>query len=129
MNTDTNSTNLSISAILREAANYIARNGWFQEEHFGPSKHRSKPPACALGAISQVIDGGLSTVWSFGAENLDRSVYLQAEEALADHLGIPIDGDYTIGHWNDEPWRIVSDVTTALRGAADEWDRTHGGDR
>jgi hypothetical protein len=50
---------------------------------------------------------------------------------LTDQYGPAADGkgpdtdEGMIGDWNDEPERTITDVTTALREAADHWDRTH----
>ncbi|MFB6396180.1 DUF6197 family protein [Polymorphospora lycopeni] len=116
--------------LLRGAALYIERHGWNQGAFFQlPTRHRLAP-ACAMGALRIAATG---TTDSIILDDVFTQV-LAAQAILANHL--EPDYDHTtdleadlnfevISDWNDDGDRTAAEVVTALRDAADTWDRLH----
>jgi hypothetical protein len=112
--------------ILRDAAQYLAENGWFQGDMFAtPDQYLSA--ACTLGAIRMsTSDAGVE--------------FVTASQVFADHLvrhhqaapvddwanGLPI-AEEIVSRWNDDPDRLASHVIATLIEAGAEWDRIQGG--
>ncbi|MFY1675064.1 DUF6197 family protein [Plantactinospora sp. WMMB334] len=133
---------LTPAVILRCAARYLELHGWIQDSYHQPNTTDPFPPACAVGAISMAIYGyrdavpsdrttALSAAWRL----LERTIrvldnHIDATEDLPGEL----DGDTPYGDpvsygWNDLPCQTRERVIAALRTAADDYDRTHGGTR
>ena len=122
--------------LLRAAADYLETHGWHQGALYDRRGDSATPPACAMGALYLVAYGDLPT-----AENADYEVALSRAgwdavrllwAYVVDTTGRDPDEDFdedgtVIGDWNDEGRRTITDVTTALRVAADTWDLVHGG--
>jgi hypothetical protein len=125
-------TEPSPAEVLRAAALYLERHGWHQGHFYAdevlPLSRRTSPfpPACAIGAIRIAVAGRRIDNW-----RLDRETDLAINRAvcvLADHLDIApdqYDVIYEVGCWNDHA-TTISEVTTALHAAAQEWDVRHG---
>ncbi len=121
--------------ILRGAARYLEVHGWTQHSYYAPDNTTAFPAACVSGAIGMAAYG--HTVDNPHDEKADPGVrdYRRALDALIDHLdltetALDPDGllvfDFTDPFtWNDTPGRTAAEVVTALRHAADEWDRSH----
>jgi hypothetical protein len=125
------SVDFSPADVLRAAALYIERHGWLQGA-FYPVHHRTAfPPACVAGAVRIAACGRLIRFWD-DLTFEETLIVRRADKVLAGHLdGADLDADAltVVSTWNDEDWRTATDVIRGLRGAADEWDRTHGGTR
>ncbi|MEV0396917.1 DUF6197 family protein [Polymorphospora rubra] len=120
--------------LLRNAAVYLERHGWQQGFLLGLGFDTPYPPACALGAIRMAATGNADDVITTTIPADDYTACLLAQAILANHL--EPDYDHTndieadlnfevISDWNDDTERTANDVTTALRDAADTWDRQH----
>jgi hypothetical protein len=126
------------SRLLGDAADYIQTYGWHQGDLYGPRADAVHPPACALGGIYTAAAGvcaspralAISTA-IFGMRSVVACRVLIEYLVLTDQYGPAADGkgpdtdEGMIEDWNDEPERTIGDVLTALREAADHWDRTH----
>jgi hypothetical protein len=120
--------------LLRGAAGYLETHGWHQGADYDRRGDSATPPACAMGALDLVAYGDLATAKEVGYQ-VDltpavRDALRLLSAYVADTTGCYPDhdaGEYqaVIGDWNDEHRRTITDVTTALRAAADTWDRTH----
>jgi len=118
--------------ILRGAAVYLTRYGWHQGAFYPLRYLPPFPPACAAGAIRAAVCGR-PVRYLEGISRQEQRLLTRAERVLAAYL----DDEYTdyetpftvIGDWNDVTGRYLDEVIAALTGAADEWDRTHGGAR
>ncbi|WP_433315876.1 DUF6197 family protein [Micromonospora chersina] len=121
--------------LLRMAALYLRRHGWHQGTYYATTDTPT-PPACAVGAIGMACAG--QPVNHFSDLNLDdRDLYLDAIAVLVEYLddhyplhlvdddGYCIDEHTSPYSWNDDPLCTAEHVTTALEGAAKEWDRLH----
>jgi hypothetical protein len=124
--------------VLRAAALYIERHGWTRWLYFDHAATDSPfPPACMLGGIHAAVLGAT------GGHTTDSVSYHHPDAALIRatqrHLAAYLDPEFVfnieracratdvIGDWNDAAERTATDVITALRDAANEWDRIHGG--
>jgi hypothetical protein len=131
---------------LRAAAAYLRDHGWYQGDLFAnldqvEAGELTTPAACALGAIHASVRGtSVPGVWTPEAV----AAFNGAVSALADFLILNYGVDdphvcdilgtdaaseleLVVSEWNDAQSRIASHVIAALYGAADEWDRLHGG--
>jgi hypothetical protein len=126
--------------LLRGAAVHIDTHGWHQgcryEMH---AELNPTPPACAAGALCIATYGSaLADLirWPEPTEAQWRAlgeVYrFFACHLLGTDLGYRGDPgelldvyEEIIGTWNDHDGRTAAQVTTALREAADGWDRLH----
>jgi hypothetical protein len=126
--------------VLRAAALYLERHGWTQWLYFDRTTTDSPfPPACMLGGIRAAVFGGTDghATDSVGYDHPD-AVLIRATQQ---HLAVYLDPEFAfnierisgatdvIGDWNDAAERNAATVITALRDAADDWDRIHGGAR
>jgi hypothetical protein len=123
--------------LLRGAATYLETHGWHQGALYDRRSDASAPPACTVGAIYITgcgrPAGALETVAVGDPSGHIRAALRVLAGYLTEKAGLrepwQIDQfvvyEATIGDWNDEPTRTLTDVTTALREAADEWDRLH----
>ena len=146
---------VSPADILRGAARYLEVHGWTRGTYYaadpGYASGRPSgpfPPACADGAIGMAAYGRITACP--GRETSDPAFrdYNRARELFDDYvestgwesayLDTWCDGgtDYTCDPadeitfaWNDADGRTAADVIAALRAAADDYDRTHGGTR
>ncbi|RZU72019.1 hypothetical protein EV384_0358 [Micromonospora kangleipakensis] len=124
--------------LLRMAALYLRRHGWTQGTYYAtdvPAEHPT-PPACAVGAIGIACAGHRVNHFS-DLDPDDRHPYLDAIAVLVDYLddhypihlfdddGYCIDEHTSPYSWNDDPLCTAEQVITALKGAAEEWDRLH----
>ncbi|MEV7232299.1 hypothetical protein AB0M79_35660 [Polymorphospora sp. NPDC051019] len=120
--------------LLRNAAVYLDRHGWHQGFLLDLDADTPYPPACAMGAIRMAATGNADDVTTATIPADDYTACLIAQAILANHL--EPDYDHTtdieadlnfevISDWNDDTERARDDVTTALRDAADIWDRQH----
>ena len=122
--------------LLRGAADYLETHGWYQCSFYDRRGDSATPPACAMGALYLAAYGDLATAENVGYEVEMTSAVRDALRLLSAHL-VDTTGRYpdhdsgeyqtVIGDWNDEHRRTITDVTTALRAAADTWDTVHGG--
>jgi hypothetical protein len=122
--------------LLRGAADYLETHGWHQGAVYNRRGHPITPPACAMGALYLVAYGDLFTAENVGYEVEMTPAVRDALRLLSAHVvdttGRYPDHDFAeyrtvIGDWNDDDRRTITDVTTALRTAADTWDTVHGG--
>jgi hypothetical protein len=116
---------------LRQAALYLTRHGWAQQDYlaFQPNAEQPFPPACAHGAIAAAayghptiaphsVDGELYRVFALAVDVFDGY--------LADLYGDVQHYEGRAGtSWNDEPDRTAEEVIAALNAAADQYDDTH----
>ncbi len=116
--------------ILRAAALYIERHGWTQWLYYNRDATDGPfPPACAIGGIRIAVYGDTT---GLAASPADNALVAGTQRHLAAHLDpdfyvTEYDAADVIGDWNDEGGRTAGQVIAALRAAADEWDRIHGG--
>ncbi len=116
---------VNVSGILRSAARYLGRYGWIQGAYYDGTAVVFTPAACMVGAIGMVCYGGPvdAPAQMFdqpGFDDFDATVtYLDG--VLRGLFGMDV---YS---FNDHKGRSVGGALTALRVAADEWDRIHGG--
>jgi hypothetical protein len=122
--------------LLRGAATYLHTHGWHQGALYNRAHNPDTPPACAVGAI-YLTGCGLPVGGIDLFDVTDPLGHIRdALDALLGHLdGTDRPGDLDrladqlvayelrIGDWNDHADRTITQVTTALRDAADEWDR------
>ena len=129
--------------VLRAAAAYIEAHGWHQGARYDlRGEITSTPPACAAGAICTAAYGSalvdlLHTPeptparWQCAQDALYTfATYLPGNDSLA--RPAPEEEyelyEWVIGGWNDRPDRTLTQVTTALHDAADQWEhRRQGG--
>jgi hypothetical protein len=125
--------------LLRAAADYLDTHGWHQGSRYDFSGElMPTPAACAVGALC------ITTYGNVMADLIHRPEPTPAQWAalvgvfrvFTDYLTgaetrpvCPEDVDDVyegiIGGWNDAPDRTATEVTTALRAAADQWDCLH----
>jgi hypothetical protein len=123
--------------ILRAAADHIDTHGWHQGSLYGPEVvDDNHPSACALGGIhlascfapgqSEYGTGGTTITHVVNAAICVLGGYL-TDTGRIDFVDDPDLATYEglIGDWNDTAERTVTDVTAALRDAAEQWDRLH----
>jgi hypothetical protein len=131
------------AGVLRDAADYIEAHGWHQGSLYDwlTDADVTLPPACAAGALYHVGWGyDRPTDWVEESLHPRRTVTFAAFRLLAGYLvdtgatTVPLPHaeilaayEEVIGGWNDHDDRTITEVTQTLRGAADEWDRIHGG--
>ncbi|MDQ1677779.1 MAG: hypothetical protein QOC93_2923 [Actinomycetota bacterium] len=122
--------------LLRGAAAYIEAHGWHQGALYNRVENPDTPPACTVGAV-YITGCGLPVAAIDMIAVTDPLGHIRdALHALLGHLDgtdRPLDLDRLedhlvayelhIGDWNDHADRTITQVTTALRDAADEWDR------
>ena len=110
---------------LRAAALYLDRHGWCQGSYYEQTATLFTPAACTVGAIGMVCYGSPVDA---PAQHFDDPGWGDFEAAVA-FLDRYLIGPYDLDvySFNDAHGRTAEQVTTALRSAADEWDRTHGG--
>jgi hypothetical protein len=122
--------------LLRGAADYLETHGWHQRAVYDRRGDSATPPACAMGALYLVAYGDLATADDVGYEVDLTPAVRDALRLLSAHVvdttGRYPDHDFgeyqtVIGDWNDEDRRTITDVTAALRAAADTWHLVHGG--
>jgi hypothetical protein len=122
--------------VLRDAALYLERHGWTRGLLY--ADHLAViPPACAVGAIRYAMFG--SPVITATNEQMTQADPIVS--VLADYVYDPdnpppdIDTwasehpNAVVTDWNDTHGRTADEVIAALRAAADDWDRIHGGAR
>jgi hypothetical protein len=122
--------------LLRRAAGYLDTHGWHQGATYDLRSDSATPPACATGALDLVAYGDLVTADEVGYEVDLTPAVLAALRLLSAHV-VDTTGGYSdhdcgeyrtvVGDWNDDDGRTITDVTTALRAAADTWELVHGG--
>jgi hypothetical protein len=122
------------SDVLRGAATYLTRYGWHQGKFFATSD--PFPAASADGGLLMAVYGRPVDVFDPDNADLldepDYSLWIAALDAVEDHLGLSrgfvpaqriiAPGDLLFA-WQDDPTRTCEQVTTALREAADDFDR------
>jgi len=130
---------LTPADILRCAALYLSQRGWHQGDMFADPT-QPFPAACAQGAIRMAVCGSPTIAYTREtAHRVDQAVAVLATwlaftyldesrpEFTAIHHGDPTTVTEIVGDWNDEADRTATEVFAALSGAADDWDRIHGG--
>jgi hypothetical protein len=127
------------AGLLRGAATYLETHGWCQGTLYQAGPDMTAPPACAVGALYITgcgrPAGAVETVVLVDPDGRIRTALRVLTGYLADRHGVDtawcddkfVAYEATIGDWNDADTRTLPEVTTALREAADEWDRIHGG--
>jgi hypothetical protein len=126
--------------LLRAAADYLDTHGWHQGAYYDLGDDPLTPPACVAGAI-RISYAGQPVGAADTPDLVDPRHHVRdAIAQLADHLdsagGLAglrritypdraVVDELYVGGWNDDPDRTITQVTTALRHAADQWDRTH----
>ena len=103
--------------VLRSAAVYLERHGWFQGSYYDGTSGVFTPPACLVGAIGMVCYGGPVDA---PAQHFDDPGFLDFEEALLhlDRWLLVNDGSESY-EFNDAKGRRVEDILHVLRQAAD----------
>lgn len=114
--------------ILRDAADVIERNGWWQGDLYDTraevaGKDPKGCPVCLLGAINIAVYD--SPKWDETPSNLGVLAQCadQAIIAAVDHLidlYAGTDMEPILPDWNDAPSRTQDEVTAFLRAAADK---------
>jgi len=138
---DIDADELTPADILRCAALYLSQRGWHQGDMFADAT-QPFPAACPQGAIRMAACGSPTTAYTIDtARRVDQAVAVLAgwlawtylddyrPELTAIHHGDQITLSEVVGDWNDDQDRTATDVIAALSGAADDWDRIHGGVR
>ena len=111
---------------LRAAAFYLAGHGWIQGSYYDQAASWFTPAACVVGAIGMVCYGGPVEA---PAQHFDQPGWAEFEAAVT-YLDLFVSsrhGADSAYRFNDTPGRTMAQVVAALAGAADEWDRDHGG--
>jgi hypothetical protein len=125
--------------ILRAAALYLQRHGWYQRDYYARSSTALFPPACATGAIRMAVYGRRIC----GITDMTTDEYRAVVGALV-HLATYLDDTFptagtdldaelelcaigVISVWNDATWRTVDEVIGELEAAADTWHPTTDG--
>jgi hypothetical protein len=128
----------SPAAILRHAAVYLWRCGWTRATFYhqpDPEIEYPFPPACTVGAIRAAVFGKpMPILYDTNGPDIDNPHHqalvdqtLDAQRVLAALVDPDFDPEThgsmdVIAAWNDETGRRITDVLTALYGAADDWD-------
>ncbi|MDG4790243.1 hypothetical protein O7626_30705 [Micromonospora sp. WMMD1102] len=133
---------LTPADILRCTARYLERHGWIQGNAYQPDTTDPFPAACAIGAITISIYGGLSAPVDRQERHDAWRLVNRVTAQLAEYLwtdGRVKESDYygamcssapeIVAGWNDDSTQALADVLDILRAAADDHDRTHGGTR
>ena len=121
---------------LRGAAVYLELHGWTKDNYYYFNSGEDDdlfPAACTLGAIGMAAFGRRTEApdaadhlpeWPdfLGALLLLRAYLFDLGE-----LSEEDDNFTTIGDWNDACGQTSEYVIATLNGAAEIWDRTHGG--
>jgi hypothetical protein len=124
--------------ILRGAARYLEIYGWHTGALYPDPKPTTTtktrpgnlfPPACALAAIRTATCGRVVRLHESLTTD-EKLTTAAAEKAFLGYLDTSFAGDDdhvpdAIADWNDENDRTLTDVVTALRDAATDWDRIH----
>jgi hypothetical protein len=108
--------------VLRNAADYLADNGWVQGFMYRGVGVSDRPAACAIGAICIVATG--RPVVAFSTPMVKTTVRALARHLAREHQ-FPYnrgDGFDRVTYWNDGYGRTVDDVTATLQAAADAFD-------
>jgi hypothetical protein len=130
------------AGVLRGAAAYLQTHGWHQGARYDlRGEITATPPACAAGAIYTAAYGcALADLLHTPEPTPDQ--WQSAQDALYtfattlpgyDSLRRPSPEeerelyDAVIGGWNDRPDRTLTQVTTALHDAADQWEHRQPG--
>ncbi len=124
------------ATVLRNAAEYLEANGWIQSEYF--ASDADMPAACAMGAIQYTVVGravdvsGDDFVVSPDADKqicaVDRVARVLATYLVGEGFDPPDRyGQDAVAVWNDHFGRTATEVTAAMRRAADWYDRNSGG--
>ena len=114
------------SVILRSAATYLDRHGWIQGSYYDATATVFTPAACLVGALGMVCYGGPVDAPALNYDDPGFGEFDAAYEYLDRYL---LDRCELVAYeFNDARGRTADEVIAALRSAADEWDRTHGGD-
>jgi hypothetical protein len=102
--------------VLRSAALYLERHGWFQGCYYDATSGVFTPAACLVGAIGMVCYGGPVDA---PAQHFDDPGFLDFEEAVLhlDRYLMVEDGSESY-EFNDARGRRVEDVIRVLRDAA-----------
>jgi hypothetical protein len=125
------------ATVLRNAAEYIWRHGWTQEQFYDRETESGEffPPACAVGAIRLAVFGEpVDLMYDADDPDTKPEVLAMADEVHeAQHaLCARLRSDYTrddcasmdtIAVWNDDPRRTLGDVIHTLNLAADDWEQ------
>ncbi|MFG1609285.1 hypothetical protein [Actinoplanes sp. NPDC049265] len=128
--------------ILRGASEYLVQHGWNRGVYYGGAEDNPFPPADAIGAISMAAYGNREHLYSSTAPADETRLFRRAVDYFCDYLGrhepvhratgdedIDLDLELSPFLWNDDPQRHGLHVVLALKAAAKDWDRTHGGAR
>jgi hypothetical protein len=126
--------------LLRAAADHLDTHGWLQGAYYDLGDDLLTPPACVAGAI-RISYAGQPVGAADTPDLVDPLHHVRdAIAQLADHLdgagGLAglrritypdraVVDELYVGGWNDDPDRTITEVITALRHAADQWDRAH----
>jgi hypothetical protein len=133
--TDNNQTSIDPVQAVRDAADYLARNGWARNTWFKGEPGCGNPAACAIGAISIVVTGAAHTVElegrTYWSDLLDSPVADRAAiEAVAKVIATFIEPEYhsygnpaldIVVDWNDEDGQYAGHVVATMRAAADHY--------
>lgn len=105
---------MDASELLRRGADYIDEHGWIR------GKFNSGGAVCAIGALAECSG---ERFYGFPGSG----VTYQAIKKLHDHLGLDApwkDDAFSVGNavadWNDGSKMTASEVTAAMRAAADD---------
>jgi hypothetical protein len=129
--------------ILRGAANYLVQHGWHRAAYYGGDEADPFPPADVIGAIAMAAYGTRhADIYHPDAPAEEVRDFRRAVDAFCDYLACTepmcrltgdedtdLDLDLSPFIWNDDPQRHGLHVVLALRAAANDYDRTHGGTR
>lgn len=115
--------------VLRGAARYLELHGWTQDQLFADAWESGQfPPACALGAIA-IAAYGCVIDWPYNTHRPEHRLFVRSVDFAEDYIDVITcrDASPLLSEWNDIHDRTAEEVITALRAAADDWDRTHTG--
>ena len=111
---------------LRATALYLDRHGWCQGSYYDQAATVFTPAACLVGALGMVCYGGPVDAPALNYHDPRFGEFDAAYAYLDRYL---LDRYELVAYeFNDARGRTADEVIAALRSAADEWDRTHGGD-
>lgn len=109
----------SDSQILRDAADHIEKVGLNQNGQYfkGKGENFLQSPCCAMGAVAVATGAVPGQFYSTPAFS---RVEIALGATLGGRLGVGLPVD--VASWNDLPETTQTDVTSLLRGVADELD-------
>jgi hypothetical protein len=119
--------------LLRSTADYLQVHGWHQGDLYDLSVADAHPPACVLGGIYHaavdIRERGCKGVCCPSPDvpatfRALASYLVDTGRVERNQYPLPGNEDGVIGNWNDELDRTVTDILTALREAADRWERS-----